>query len=283
MASYTVNDVLVKHILLQDYPVGETIFIRGVMSSVLLGVLALALGNARELKAAIGAPLAWRSIGDGLSTVCFIAALAHMKLANVAAVLQVGPLLITVLSVMLYREIVGWRRWSAIGIGFAGALMVVKPVPSAFDVWALVAVASALTAAIREILTRRIGHGVPAIIVAFWGGCGITLCGAFFLVIEDWRMFAIGDLLELFVAAFFVGIAIYLLAIAFRDADLSVVAPFRYAYLLTSAIGGFLMFSEWPDHWTVVGAALIVGSGIYSLHREAVRHRNLTAEATTAL
>ena len=95
-------------------------------------------------------------------------------------------------------------------------------------------------------------------------------------------MFTGGDLFQLFVAAVFVGIAIYLLALGFRDIDLSVVAPFRYSYLLTSAIGGFLVFREVPDGWTVVGAALIVGSGIYTLHREAVRRRSLTATATPA-
>ncbi len=86
----------------------------------------------------------------------------------------------------------------------------------------------------------------------------------------------------MFVAAVFVGIAIYLLALGFRDVDLSVVAPFRYSYLLTSALGGFLVFREVPDGWTVVGAALIVGSGIYALHREAVRRRSLTGTASAS-
>src|SRR5205823_8092883 len=110
-----------------------------------------------------------------------------------------------------------------------------------------------------------------AIVVAFWGAVGITVCGAFFVLVEDWRMFQTGDLIQLFVAAAFVGLAIYLLAVGFRDVDLSAVAPFRYSYLLTSAIGGYLVFRELPDAWTVGGAILIVGSGVYTLHREAVR------------
>jgi drug/metabolite transporter (DMT)-like permease len=72
------------------------------------------------------------------------------------------------------------------------------------------------------------------------------------------------------------------MALGFRDVDLSVVAPFRYSYLITSAVGGYLVFAELPDGWTVFGALLIVGSGIYTLHREAVRRRKLTAEAQTA-
>jgi drug/metabolite transporter (DMT)-like permease len=282
MASYTINDVLVKQIL-RTYPVGEVIFVRGVMCSLLIGAVALAFGHTRQLRAPMSNLLISRSLCDGLSTAGFIAALAQMKLANIAAVLQIAPLIITALSVVLYREVVGWRRWSAIGLGFLGALLVIKPIPSEFNIWAIIGAASAFAAAVREIQTRQIGRAVPVLVVAFWGAVGITACGAVFIVTEDWRMFGGGDLFQLFIAAVFVGTAIYLLALGFRDVDLSVVAPFRYSYLLTSALGGFLVFREVPDAWTVTGAALIVGSGIYALHREAVRRRTLTAKANIAL
>jgi drug/metabolite transporter (DMT)-like permease len=281
MAAYTVNDVLVKQILI-TYPVGEVIFARGVMCTLLIGGVVLAFGHGPALRTTMSRLLASRSLCDGLSTVGFIAALAHMKLANVAAVLQIAPLIITALSVLLYREVVGWRRWAAIGLGFGGALLVIKPIPSEFDIWAVVAAASALAAAVREIQTRHMGRAIPVLLVAFWGAVAITLCGAGFVAVEDWRWFSPGEFFQLFVAAVFVGIAIYLLALGFRDVDLSVVAPFRYSYLLTSALGGYLVFREVPDAWTVVGAVLIVGSGIYTLHREAVRRRELTATATPA-
>ena len=282
MTAYTVNDVLVKEILLRNYPVGETIFLRGLISAILIGVFVLALGHARQLYAAISRLLVARSVCDGLSTVCFIAALAHMPMANIAAVLQIGPLLITALSVVFFRETVGWRRWAAVGVGFAGALLVVKPVPSAFDMWAVVAAGSALFAALREMHNHSIDRAVPTLVIAFWGAVGITLFGTLFAFTEEWQMFRLPDLVQLFVASVFVGIAIYLMALAFRDVDLSVVAPFRYSYLLTSAIGGYLVFQELPDGWTVVGATLIVASGIYALHREAVNRRTLTAKVTTA-
>jgi drug/metabolite transporter (DMT)-like permease len=281
MTAYTANDVLVKQIL-RSYPVGEVIFVRGAIAALLIGMVALALGHRKEIGSALSPLLTARSAFDGLSTAAFITALAHMPLANVAAVLQIGPLLITVLSIALFREAVGWRRWIAIGVGFVGALLVIKPTPASFDVWAVIAAVSALFAALREISNRRIGRAVPVMVVAFWGAVGITLFGAAFIVTETWRMFEAGDLIQLFVASVFVGIAIYLMALGFRDVDLSVVAPFRYTYLITSAVGGYLVFAELPDGWTVFGALLIVGSGIYTLHREAVRRRRLTAEAQTA-
>jgi drug/metabolite transporter (DMT)-like permease len=281
MTAYTLNDVVAKQIL-QTYPPGEVIFGRGVLCVLLIGAVALAFGHARPLRAPMSRPLAIRSLCDGLSTACFIAALAHMQLANIAAVMQIAPLLITALSVMLYREAVGWRRWTAIGIGFGGALLVIKPIPSEFNIWAVIAAGAALAAAVREIQTGQIGRVVPVLVVAFWGAVAITLCGAAFAVTEDWRWFGSGDLFLLSVAAVFVGIAIYLLALGFRDVDLSVVAPFRYIYLLTSALAGFLVFREVPDGWTVAGAALIVGSGLYTLHREAVRRRSITGTAMPA-
>jgi drug/metabolite transporter (DMT)-like permease len=281
MASYTVNDVLVKQIL-RSYPIGEVIFVRGLMSTLLIGAAVLMFGYGRKLRTATGGRLAWRSVFDGLSTAGFIAALAHMPLANVAAVIQIAPLLITALSVLLYRELVGWRRWTAIAVGFAGALLIIKPLPWAFNVWALVAAASALCAALREIQTRRIGQQLPALVVAFWGAAGITMFGPIFAIGETWTAVAAADLALLFVAAVFVGVAIYLLAVAFRDVDLSVVAPFRYSYLLTSALGGYWVFGELPDGWAAVGGVLIVASGIYALHREAVRRRALAARPASA-
>ena len=227
---------------------------RGLISALLIGAFVLALGHARQLRAAMSRLLAARSVCDGLSTACFIAALAHMQLANLAAVLQIGPLLITALSVVFYRETVGWRRWTAIGVGFFGALLVIKPIPSAFDIWAIVAAGSALFAALREtaepadrprradpgdrVLGRGRHHAVRRAVrvrprnggcssSATWSSCSSPRCSS--------------------------GIAIYLMALGFRDVDLSVVAPFRYSYLLTSALGGYLVFSELPDGWTVVG------------------------------
>jgi drug/metabolite transporter (DMT)-like permease len=131
--------------------------------------------------------------------------------------------------------------------------------------------------------TRNIDHSVPTIVIAFWGAIAITIFGGAFAVSEEWRTVALGDLAQLFVASIFVGIAIYLMALGFRGVDLSVVAPFRYSYLLTSAVGGYIVFRELPDGWSALGAALIVGSGLYALHREAVRRRALVAKTTAVL
>jgi drug/metabolite transporter (DMT)-like permease len=281
MSAYSVNDALVKRIL-ASHPVGEVIFVRGSMTVLMIGAVLLAFGHGAQLRRALGPTLLSRSAFDGLSTVCFIAALANLPMASVAAVLQIAPLLITALAAMIYREAVGWRRWAAIAVGFAGALLIVKPAPSTFDVFALVAAGSALFAALREMQTRRIDSNVPTLVIAFWGAVAITLFGGMTGFSETWLPISAAELAQLAVASVFVGIAIYLMAAGFRNVDLSVVAPFRYSYLITSAIAGYLVFSEVPDRWSMAGAALIVASGLYALHREAVRRRELTARAGTA-
>lgn len=278
MAAYTVNDAMVKSIA-HNYPIGEVIFVRGVMTAMLIGAVVVAFGHTRHLRRATERPIVVRSIFDGLSTACFITALVHMKIADVAAMQQISPLILTALSVLFYREAVGWRRWLAIAVGFAGAMCVVKPAPSAFDAWALVALGAATASALREMQTRRIDRAVPTTVIALMGSIGILVAGAIMAAPAGWRPISPHDLGMLASAAFFVGIATYLVALAFRGVDLSVVAPFRYSYLLTSGVAGYLIFSELPDRWSAFGAALIVSSGLYALHREAVRRRTLAAAA----
>jgi drug/metabolite transporter (DMT)-like permease len=244
--------------------------------------MVLALGHARDLRRIASRPVLIRSAFDGLSTACFVTALVYMKLADLAAMLQASPLILTALSVLIFREVVGWRSWTAILVGFAGAMCVVKPTPTAIDVWALVALAAATSSALREMQTRQIDRSVPTIVIAFAGSLGILIVGAVFAGAGEWRPMALRDLAVLAGAAVFVAVATYLIALAFRGVDLSVVAPFRYSYLVTSAVAGYLVFSELPDLWSAFGAMLIVGSGLYMLHREAVRRRELTAAATPA-
>jgi drug/metabolite transporter (DMT)-like permease len=281
MIAYTINDAMVKSIAYK-YPIGEVVFVRGLMTATLIGAGVVALGHARDLRHAAEKPVLIRSVFDGLSTACFIAALVHMKLADLAAMLQVSPLILTALSVVFYRELVGWRRWTAILVGFAGAMFVVRPTPAAFDVWAVVAIAAATSSALREMMTRRIDRSVPTVVIAFMGSIGILIAGALFAAAGEWRPIPARDLAILAGAAVFVGIATYSIALAFRGVDLSVVAPFRYSYLITSAIAGYLVFNELPDGWSAFGAVLIVGSGLYALHREAVRRREVSAKVTPA-
>ncbi len=278
MAGYTFNDTIVK-VIARDLPLGEIIFLRGIVS---VAVLVLALGVVSGLGGlivAINPRVFWRALFDGLATVFFVVALMHMKLAELSAVVLTSPLIVTALAAVTLRAEVGWRRWAAIVVGLAGTLFIVKPSPATLDVWALVALIAAVCSALRDLVTRNIGPAIPSLAVSVYCAATVTLCGAAMGVNESWRMPDGSHWVGVLGAGTLLGLSTYLIVIGFRDVDIPVVAPFRYTLLIWAAIAGYFVFGEVPDLWAMVGAALIACSGLYALHRESLRRRELAATA----
>ena len=271
-AAFTVNDTVVK-LVTRALPAGEVIFVRGLFTAALLGAIVVALGYHRALPHAFTPTVIGRALLDTASSVLFVLALAHMRIADVSAVVLAVPLILTAASVVLYREHVGWRRWSAVIVGFIGVLLVVKPTPAGFDAWALVALASAFASAGRDLVTRRIGAAVPSLTITFIGACVVALAGLLMMPVETWRAPSDAELGWLALSACFLGLATFFVTRAFRGVDISVVAPFRYTLLIWAITAGYVVFGELPDLWAMAGAVLIVGSGLYVLHREAIRRR----------
>jgi drug/metabolite transporter (DMT)-like permease len=280
MAAYTANDTAVKAIALH-YPLGEVIFLRAIMTVVLLAVMLVVLRQTKSLRLAFSGPVLARSMCDAIASALFVVALAHMPIASLSAIALASPLIITALTVIFYHEPVGWRRWTAIAVGFAGTLLVVKPTPATFDVWALVGLCAAFGGATRDVLTRRIDPGVSTLAITFYGSLAVTLPPLCFAPFESWRLVAAPELGLMAMAALFLGFGTYLVVLAFRGVEIAVVAPFRYTMLLWAGIAGYLVFGELPDRWAMAGALLIVGSGLYALHRESVR-QHLTGQQKRA-
>ncbi len=278
-ATFTANDTIVK-IVARTCPLGEVLFVRGLMTCLLVGSVLASLGHFSALGAGLNRVVAIRSGFEALAAIFFTSALIHMPLAELSTIILISPLIITALSVLLFGEIVYWRRWTAIAVGFVGALFVVKPTPSAFDAWALLGVLCAFASASRDLLTRRLDPGIPTIVVSFMAAVAVTIAGLLLGLWEQWRMLQPGELGLLAVAAVFMATGNFLVVVAFRGPEISAVAPFRYSILLWAGIAGFTVFGEIPDRWSLIGAALIVGSGVYALHREAVRGREVASRAT---
>lgn len=275
MAAYAVNDTFVK-LVARDLPVGEVIFLRGVLSVLFLFAAVAVSGALRTIAAALKPLVLLRALFDALATVLFIAALVHMKIADLSAVILTSPLIMTAISAFAFGDAVGWRRWSAIGVGLTGTLFIVKP-SAALDIWAIVGLGAALFAAGRDLTTRRIDPAIPTLAVSVYGAVAVMLSGIAVGATETWSMPATEQWLGIAIAAFFLGIGTYLVVMAFRGVDIPAVAPFRYTLLIWMGSCGYLAFGEIPDRWSVVGAALIALSGLYALHREVVRKRDLTA------
>jgi drug/metabolite transporter (DMT)-like permease len=278
MAAYTVNDALVK-LVGRELPIGEVLFLRGVLSVVILVAVVAVTGGLRHVVAAGKATVLWRALFDALATVFFVAALMNMKIADLSAVVMTSPLILTAFAALMLGDRVGWRRWSAIGVGLAGTLFIVKPGAGTFDAWALAALAASLFSAARDLATRRIEPVIPSLIVGLYGAVAVTLTGAAIGVAERWTAPNLEQWTGLAIAAAFLGLGTYLVVLAFRGVEISAVAPFRYTLLIWMGIAGYVAFGEVPDRWALAGAGLIALSGLYTLHREALRRRELTAQA----
>jgi drug/metabolite transporter (DMT)-like permease len=212
------------------------------------------------------------------SSLFFISGLRFLPIAEASATGFVAPLFVTALSIIFLGESVGLRRWLATAVGLFGVLVILRPGTSAFHPAAFFPLASALGWACTLIMTRMMsGRERAATTMAYSsiaGVCILTALVPLVWVTPNWHGILLGV---------FIGIAStagqWIVVLAFRYADASVLAPFSYTQLLWVSILGFLVFGEVPDIWTVTGAVFIVASGLYTAHRERVRRSQLLVEA----
>jgi drug/metabolite transporter (DMT)-like permease len=220
-----------------------------------------------------------RGLGVIVSAILFITGLQYLPLAEATAINFVSPAFVTVLSVVFLGERAGWRRWSAIGVGILGMLIILRPGSDAFSLAALLPIGSAAAWASAVTVTRRIAAVDAPETTLFWtAGVGfavvtlvlpvLMLFGPAGVTLPSLPQIGLGLLVGLFSAA-----AQYLVVLAYRAAPASVLAPFSYTQLLTSGLLGVAMFGHVPDGWTLLGAAVIAASGLYMAQRERVRAR----------
>ena len=279
-ALFTVNDTLTKLAAL-SYPVGEVLFVRGVICLAFVGVGAMYAHQSRWLRSAFTPIVLLRGTLDAMVNITFVMALSHMRLADLISLNLASPLLLTMLSAFFLKEPVGWRRWTAVFFGFAGMMLIVKPSPASFNVWALAAFGSAIGSAVRDLVTRKISPSVPTLGISFTSVLGIVVASPILALVikEQWHVPSTEYLGFVGGAAVVLSIGSTLAVSAFRNVDIIVVAPFRYSLLIWSGLSGYFIFGEVSDVYALIGAALIAGSGLYTLHRERVRHRELSAKS----
>lgn len=288
MAAFSINDMLVK-LVLGAMPMGQTMVLRGAMSA-LLGFLMLravaGLGRIRDLA---HPAVLLRSGFECAAMIFFMAALANISIATLIAVLQAMPLIATAQAAILLKEPVGWRRWLATIVGLIGVLIIVAPVgPDAqYEPMALFGLAAAFFAASRDIATRFAPRETPTLLLAFSIILGGVLTGIGVSAFESaggdpWRAVSLVDWGRLFLAAIALITAHYLVSRAMRIGELSFVAPFRYVMVLWAILWSWAIFAEPPGPRELIGMAIVVGAGLYTLHREQAVRRQLRREARAA-
>ena len=273
--AYVLNDAVMK-LLFADIDFFQAIFLRGLVSLPPLLVLALMTKTLLQKYSAKNQRLMIiRILAEIGTTVTFLTALKHMPLANVTAILQSLPLAITMAAAIFLGEPVGWRRWSAICVGFTGVLIIIRPGLAGFNSYSLLALAAVLLLTVREISTRQLDKKIPTVTVALSTTLGITVFAALMLIGDEWAEINFVSWSLIIAAAAAVTVATLLSVVAMRTGDIGFVSPFRYTSLI-GAIGlGILLFGEWPDGLTLLGAVIIAFAGIYSLYREQIFNKNV--------
>jgi len=270
MAVLVFSDVLVK-LAGATLPLGQLLFLRGVLASALITAICWqtgVLGQARQM-------LAWQVSGRALAnfcaSLCYITALINMPIANLSAIMQASPLLLTALAALLLGERVGWRRWLAIAIGFCGVLMIIRPATSAFNVHALFALGAIGFVCMRDLFTKVVKADTPSMLVTLATAVVVTTGGGLLSLYQGWVDFGGREIMFLVPAAFCTVAGYHFVLVGFRPGGVAVVAPFRFSMVLWATIAGYLVWSELPDGWTLAGAALVIGMGLYTFHRERLR------------
>ena len=272
MSVFIVNDMLMK-IAAETMPASQAIGIRGMMSASWILIVVLATVPARELRWVVEPRILARCTLDIIGSFAYLLALFHLPIATATAINTATPIFLTIMAVIFLRESVGWRRWSAVAAGFAGVLMVVRPTTEGLNWWALLVLGATGVLAFRDIYTRRIPVGAPSIVISLSNALWVGVAGCVLAPFDEWRPMGWRDWMLLGSASLFLAIGYHLVILAMRSGEASVIGAFRYSGLLWAVVIGWVVWSQVPDGPTWAGIALIVGAGLYIVHRERVRAR----------
>ncbi len=268
MAAFTFNDVCMKS-LADELPLAEAVFLRGLVTGGLMLLLARHLGGVSfAVSRRDWGLIILRSAAEVVSAWFFITALFNMPIANATAILQALPLTVTLAGAVFLGEPIGWRRMMAILIGFVGVLLIVKPGAAGFTSYSLYAVFAVLAVTVRDLAARRLSPDVTSMTVALVSSIAVTVAFALGAEAQTWMIPRPQVWFTLVGASIFI-VGGYLFSVmTMRHGDIAAVTPFRYTSLLWALMLGWVLFGEWPDGLTLLGAAIVVATGIWTLMRE---------------
>ncbi len=276
MAAFTFNDLCIKAIG-SEIPLSQLLFLRGILASVLIFLLA------RYLKALAWPRLAkdrWlillRSIAEVAAAYFFLTALLNMPFANVTSILQTLPLTVTLAAALVFKEPVGWRRMLAIFIGFCGMMLIVRPGGDGFTIHSIYVLIAVVCVTVRDLAARRLSKEVPSMTVTLVGSLFVmAFAGVGQAASGGWTAMSTIQLALLCTSAIFVIGGYVFSVMVMRIGEVGFTSPFRYTAMLWALVLGYVFFGEWPEPLTFVGAGLIVVTGIFTLYREARAKRKM--------
>jgi len=286
---FSLQDVVIK-LLAGGYPVHEVVVIRGLSA---LPILLVLVYRQVGLKAIVTGPvmaLTWRSLFLVISYSAYYLAFPVMKLADIVALYFTVPIFVTALAGPFLGERIGWQRWVATLVGFSGVMVMLRPGSGVFNLAALMPVVAAVSYGAAQLMARGLATRTPALVMSFYqnlmflvaaGAMGLLFGhgvahepnGVLDFLLRAWTTPSWRDLLLLASCGPISAIGMTLLSQAYRQAEANFVTSFEYTGLIWATLWGFFIFGEVPDKTMIIGAALIVGAGLYMLYGARYRRR----------
>jgi drug/metabolite transporter (DMT)-like permease len=277
MLLFALEDMLIK-IMAASLPIGQIVGMLGLGSALLVAMGLRLQRQALFTREMLTPAIALRAFGELVGTIGFVTAIALIPLSTASAILQATPLFVTLGAALVFGEPVGWRRWSAVLVGFCGVLLIIRPGLEGFSWLSLFALQGVVGLGIRDLATRRVPRSTSSLQLSFWAFLVlIPAAGLMIWANDEPLILPEVSALGFFLAALLIGIvAYYCIVAATRLGDVSFVSPFRYSRIVFALVIGVWVFGERPDALTLTGAAIIVLSGLYTLWREQIVRANTT-------
>ena len=264
--SLTINDAMAKY-LTQSYPVGQVMALRGLSIIILLIAFLFLMNNLQALKFFCWKGHFLRAGAMTGSTFLFITGLSLLPITYAIALAFVAPILTTILGVVVLREAVSWKRWAAIFVGFFGVIIILQPTSDAFKIAAIAPLVAAAFGAVRDVITRAISGSENSLSILFTSMLMITIAG-FLTYPLGWSVVKPSHIWIFITSSLLVGLAQYLMIEAFRLGEVALISPFKYSSLLWATLIGLVIWDDLPSKHVVLGALILILSGIYLLRNE---------------
>ncbi|MDH5559005.1 MAG: DMT family transporter [Alphaproteobacteria bacterium] len=266
---FAIMDALIKW-LSADYPVHQIVFFRSAFALIPSMLLAYYSGGLSTLRTRRPGAHFLRGLVGILSMGLIFHAYSVMKLADAAAILFAGPLFLTALAGPALGEKVGIRRWSAVAIGFAGVLVIIQPGGTAMQPAAFGALAAAGMYALAMVLVSKLGTTESSASITFYFSLFGTVTGVVLLILFGWTETTPRDFLMLATVGIIGGVAQLFMTKAFRLGEATVISPLKYSSMIWVVLFGYVIWGDLPALHVVIGVAIVIASGLYIVHREAV-------------
>ena len=273
MICFAVNDAVIKS-LGGVLPIFQTLAVRGGIVVIVLAVMVMRSGwCVQELRRRDKMILLLRVAAEVGAAFFIVTALFNMELANMTAILQILPLTIPLAAFIFLGEPLGWRRLLAIFIGFLGMLFIVKPGSDGFNVYSLFCLAAVICVTIRDLTARSLGTKLSSQEMSLFAAIGVFGAASVATMFEPWVAISLTSWAALCGASLAIFLGYLVSVYAIRTGDVSFTAQFRYIGLIAALILGYVFFGEWPDRLALMGAAIIVGTGAFTLYRQQASRR----------